>query len=640
MRALQDQAFEFGGFVLVPNERLLLHAGEPIPLTPKAFDLLVVLVRRSGHLVTKDELFAEVWPNTFVQETNLSVNMSAVRKALARTDNANEFIETVPGRGYRFVAPVMARAMAPGTVFRMASAAGDSETAPGLGPLRVPLLGPGRNLGELMGSKRALIAATLIMCLGIAMVVVWRAQTERTAAPFASVAILPFSSDSLEHTYLADGLTEAVVNGLAQFTPLRVAPRATTSRFRGSSIRPREAGHELGVAAIVTANVSQRNDSLRIQVDLVDVARDSQIWGAQYQGNVSELIHLQTRILQDLPRALGVRVSDQEMRRLARPLSENADAYRTYLQGRHEWSQRSEAALTRAIEFFQRAVEMDSQFAAAYSGLADSYSILGYLSYLAPAGSFPEAKRYATKALALDPSLAEAHASLGFVNFYFDWDWPSAEAAFRRAIELEPNNASPHQWYSVYLLAAGRRAEALREIQLAQQRDPLSLAVNTDLGFHYYYTGQYDEAVKQLRLVLQMNPAFPPAHLWLGRTYQELGKFDDALVEFRAVEDRVRAWPVSIAAWGFVAGVAGRRSQALDALAELEQLSRRRFVTSYGVALIYAGLGQNDAAFAWLEKAFDERSNWLVWLRLDPRWNGLRTDPRFAQLVRRMRFPP
>src|SRR5919201_1456671 len=178
MRALQDQAFEFGGFVLVPNERLLLHAGEPIPLIPKAFDLLVVLVRRSGHLVTKDELFAEVWPNTFVQETNLSVNMSAVRKALARTDNANEFIETVPGRGYRFVAPV-----------------------------------------------------------------VWRAQTERTAAPFASVAILPFSSDSLEHTYLADGLTEAVVNGLAQFTPLRVAPRATTSRFRGSSIRPREAGH-------------------------------------------------------------------------------------------------------------------------------------------------------------------------------------------------------------------------------------------------------------------------------------------------------------------------------------------------------------------------------------------------------------
>jgi tetratricopeptide (TPR) repeat protein len=293
-----------------------------------------------------------------------------------------------------------------------------------------------------------------------------------------------------------------------------------------------------------------------------------------------------------------------------------------------------------AMEFFQRAIASDPQFAAAYSGLADCYSSLGYLSYLAPAASFPEAKRYATKALALDPSLAEAHASLGFVRLYFDWDWPGAEAAFQRAIELDRNNGAPHQWYSIYLLAAGRRAEALREIQLAQQRDPLSLAVNTDLGFHFYYTGQYDEAVKQLKLVLEMNAAFPPAHLWLGRTYQELGNFEDALNEFRSVEDRVRDWPVAIAARGFVEGVAGRPSQAFKTLAELEQLSGSRFVTSYGVALVHAALGRNDAAVAWLNKAVDERSNWLVWLRLDPRWNGLRSDPRFTQLVSRLRFPP
>jgi DNA-binding winged helix-turn-helix (wHTH) protein/TolB-like protein/Flp pilus assembly protein TadD len=638
MRALQDQAFEFGGFVLVPNERLLLHAGAPVPLTAKAFDLLVVLVRRSGHLVTKDELFAEVWPNTFVQETNLTVNMSAVRKVLARTGDANEFIQTVPGRGYRFVAPVVAREMAPGTVFRMVSTDGDAETASR--PPPVPLLGPARNLRELMSVKWAVIAAALLICIGAATIVVWRPQPLRTAPLFASVAILPFSSDSSGHDYLADGLTEAVVNGLAQFSSLRVTPRASASRFKGPAVRPADAGRELGVAAVVTAKVSRRNDELRIQVDLVDVARDSQIWGAQYQGNVSGLVHLQTRILQDLPRALQVHASDQVTRTLARPVTGNADAYRAYLQGRHEWGQRSEAALARAIEFFRRAVALDPQFAAAYSGLADSYSTLGYLSYLAPAASFPEAKLYATKALSLDPSLAEAHASLGFVSLYFDWDWSAAEAAFQRAIELGRNNAAPHQWYSVYLLAAGRRAEALREIELAQQRDPLSLAVNTDLGFHYYYTGQYDEAVKQLQLVLQMNPTFPPAHLWLGRTYQELGKFDDALIEYGAVEERVRDWPVSIAARGFVAAVAGRPARALEALAELDQLSRRRFVTSYGIALVYAGLGQNDAAFAWLEKAFDERSNWLVWLRLDPRWNGLRSDPRFAQLVSRMRFPP
>ena len=296
--------------------------------------------------------------------------------------------------------------------------------------------------------------------------------------------------------------------------------------------------------------------------------------------------------------------------------------------------------MKRGIERFQHAVAIDPHFAAAYSGLADSYSVFGYLSYLSPVESFPEARRHANKALELEASLAEAHASLGFVKLYFDWDWPGAEAAFKRAITLDPNHAASHQWYCIYLLTAGRPDEASEEIQLAQQLDPLSLPVNTDLGFCYYYTGRYDEAVKQLSLVLGMNPNFSPAHLWLGRTYQELGKFDEALAAFRRVEDGIHDWPVSIAARGFVAGVAGRPAQALEALAELDELSARRFVTSYGVALVHAGLGQNEAAFAWLNKAFDERSNWLVWLRLDPRWNGLRSDPRFPELVGRMQFPP
>ncbi|TIT06524.1 MAG: tetratricopeptide repeat protein, partial [Mesorhizobium sp.] len=202
------------------------------------------------------------------------------------------------------------------------------------------------------------------------------------------------------------------------------------------------------------------------------------------------------------------------------------------------------------------------------------------------------------------------------------------------------NQPGPHQWYSIYLLAAGRPREALQAIEAAQQRDPLSLAVNTDLGFHYYYTRRYDEAVKQLVLVLHMNPNFPPAHLWLGRTYQELGNLDDALTAFARVEERTRDWPVAIAARGFVAGVSGRTSEAREVVVELQQLADKRFVTSYGVALVYAGLGDNDTAFAALEKAFDERSNWLVWLRLDPRWKGLRSDPRFSELVSRMRFPP
>lgn len=637
MHALQDQAFAFGDFVLVPKERLLLCGGEPVPLTGKAFDLLVALVRRSGHLVTKDELLEEVWPGTFVQETNLTVNISALRKALARGGNGTGIIQTVPGRGYRLIAPVVAREAAPGSILRVESANNDLDAAPN--SQRVAPVGSARHLGGVMYRRWALLAAAIV-CVAIGAIALWRAQPENTDVPFDSVAVLPFTSDSSNNNYLADGLTEAVLNGLVQLKSLRVAPRASAFRYKGSAVGPRDAGRELGVAAVVTATISQQDSDLRIQVDLVNVARDSQTWGARYQGNMSELVHLQTRILEDLPRALRVPLTDKETRQLARRLTKNADAYRAYLQGRYEWDQRSEAALRRAIERFRHAVAIDPQFAAAYSGLADSYSVLGYLSYLSPAETFPEAKRHATKALELDASLAEAHASLGFVKLYFEWDWVGAEAAFQRAIALDPNHAASHQWYSIYLLTAGRPTEAFREIQFAQQRDPLSLPVNTDLGFYYYYTGQYDEAVKQLKLVLEMNPDFPPAHLWLGRAYQELGKFDEALSAFRRVEDRVRDWPVSIAARGFVAGAAGRPTLALQALAELEQLSSRRFVTSYGVALIHAGLGQNDEAFASLNKAFDERSNWLVWLRLDPRWNALRPDPRFSELLSRMRFPP
>ena len=433
----EDRIFEFGDFILVPKERLLLRGGDPVQLTPKAFDVLVVLVSRSGHLVSKNDLLHEVWPDTFVEEVNLTVNISALRKALDRDGNGIGMIQTVPTHGYRFVGSVMAR--------------------------------------------------------------------------------------------------DAAVDGA----------------FR----------------------------------------------------------------------------------------DDNADAYRAYLRGRFDWNQRSEAGLKRAIEHFRRTVEIDPNFSPAYSGLADCHATLGYLSCLAPGEAFPAARRHAAKALELDGSLAEAHASLGFVKLYFEWDWAGAEAEFRRAIVLDPNYAANHEWYSIFLLAAGRPEDAFREIQLAHQPDPLSLPVNSDLGFHYYYTGRYDEAVKQLKFVLELNKDFPPAHLWLGRTYQELGRLDDALTEFHRAEEKLPEWPVSIAARGFVAGVAGRADEAQNTLVELGRLAGKKFVTSYGVALVHAGLGQRDTAFAWLNKAFDERSHWLVWLRLDPRWKGLRSDPRFAALVSRVGFP-
>jgi DNA-binding winged helix-turn-helix (wHTH) protein/TolB-like protein len=633
MDPLQNQLFEFGEFLLVPKERQLLRHGEPVSLTGKAFDVLVVLVRNSGHLVTKDELMREVWPDIFVQETNLTVSVSALRKVLERDRKERAVIQTVPGRGYRFVAPVVEREVT--RTSAMHDNPGSADPGDATNPRFVT---PGtRRLGSGRQRRWGVAIATIVTVVSAA--ALWGVQRDVGEMAFGSVAVLPFTTDDPETMYLANGLSDAVLNGLVQLQRLRVAPRASASRFTGSDVGPRAAGRELGVAAVVTATVSQSEDNLRIQVDVVDVEHGSQVWGAQYRGNSSELVELQARIILDLPRALRVPLSDQETRTLTRRLTDSADAYRAYLQGRHEWSRRSEVALKRAIELFEEAVAIDPRFAAAHSGLADSYSILGYLSYLSPVEAFPQAKRHAIRALELDGSLAEAHASLGFVRLYYEWDWTGAEAEFRKAIALEPEHAASHQWYGIFLLAAGRPAEAFREIQLAQRHDPLSLAVNTDLGFHYYYTGQYEEAVKQLTLVLAMNADFAPAQLWLGRAYQELGRYDEALGAFRRVEDKIPDWPVSVAARGSLSGIAGRQALARQTLAELERLSGQRFVTSYGVALVHAALGQNDAAFAALEKAFDERSNWLVWLRLDPRWTSLWSDPRFSELVRRMRFP-
>jgi len=438
MHVPEEQTFEFGDFILSPKERLLLPHGEPISLTGKAFDILVVLVRNAGRLVSKDELLSAVWPGRIVQEVSLSVNIAALRKVIQR-GKSDKAIQTIPAHGYRFIEPVTTK-------------------------------------------------------------------------------------------------TGSAIHLLAQ-------------------------------------------------------------------------------------------------------VSDNPDAYRAYLQGRHELNQRSEKALKRAADAFGLAISIDSRFVPAYSGLADCYATLGSLSHLSPTETFPRARQYALKALQLNASLAEPHASLGFVKLYFDWDWPGAEAEFQRAVSVDPGYAAAHQWYSIYLLAMRRFADAAREIQSAQKREPLSLPVNSDLGFHYYYTRQYDEAVKQLKFVLKLNKDFAPAHLWLGRAYQELGRFDDAIAEFELVESVLDEWPVVIAARGSAAAAAGRTDAAHRALTELESLARKKFVTAYGVGLIYAGLDENDAAFAQLDKAFDERSHWLVWLGLDPRWKRLRDDPRFVRLEDRLNLP-
>jgi TolB-like protein/Tfp pilus assembly protein PilF len=459
------------------------------------------------------------------------------------------------------------------------------------------------------------------------------------AGAFASIAILPFVADDRSYDDVAEGLAEETINRLAGAKVVRVAPRTSAFRFRDPAVDVQAAGRALGVEAVVTGHVTLRDEALVIQVDLVDVARGAQAWGERYRGRASDLPRILGRVAQDVLKASGVVLTPDQTQQLARALTENADAYRAYLKGRYYWNQRTEDGLRKSIDEFERAVDLDRGFAAAYSGLADAFTTLGFLSYLSPAASFPVAERHARRALEIDSSLAEPHASLAYVMLYYHWDWKGAEDEFKRALELNLGYSVAHQWYSVFLLAAGRPEEAFREILLAQERDPLSLAINTDVGFHHYYNRRYDAAVKQLTTVLEMNRDFPLAHLWLGRTYQELKQYPQSLAEYRQAGEKLGDWPVVVAARGYVNAVSGRTSEASQDLAKLEKQSHDRFVTSYGVALVHAGLGDKDSAFVWLDKAFAERSHWLVWLQLDPRWDSLRSDRRFEQLVARMGFP-
>jgi len=642
----RKKAFRFGKFFLDDQERVLLRDGRPVALTQKAFDLLVVLVRNSGHLVTKDDLLDEVWPDAVVAEVNLSVNISALRKVLAKEGGTDKYIETVPKRGYRFIEPVeLVASESLDIVLRHRMSARISvvdefqesaETQPTKQNPQQEV--PNRSLiSRIVARKQVIATVAFILVVGIG--VFWYARSGAVNGKIDSIAVLPFSTDDPINAYLADGLSESTMNGLAKLTNLRVAPRTSVLRYKSQSVNPPQVGQELGVQAVVIGRVSHKNELLTIQLDLIDARRNSEISAFRYTGGPSDLISLQTRMTQDLSRALNVTATGEEQQLLAHHVTENSDAYRAYLEGRYFWNQKSETGLKKAIEGFQRATQIDPNFALAYSGLADSFTTLGYFSYISPTQAFPVAKNYALKAIELDPALAEPHASLGYDKFYFDWDWAGAENEFRRAIELNANYATAHQWYSIYLLSAGRPNEAFQEIFKARQYDPLSLSINTDIGFHHYYNKQYEEAIKQLTTALEMKKDFPLAHLWLGRSYQQLGRYDEALAEFRQVEGAFNGWPVSIAALGYVDGVSGRRSEASKELSKLESLSKQRYVTAYGVALVYAGMGQTDETFEWLNKAFDERSHWLVWLRLDPRWDNVRSDPRFGELIERMHFP-
>jgi serine/threonine protein kinase/Tfp pilus assembly protein PilF len=490
--------------------------------------------------------------------------------------------------------------------------------------------------------KLAAVIAVIVLVLG-AVGLAFYLHARNTEAAIESIAVLPFQNRSTESDteYLSDGLAESLIYRLSQLPKLKVSPTSSVSHYKGKEIDPVKVGQELGVNAVLSGRIVQRGDNLTISAELVDVRYNKLLWGEQYDRKMSDLLQTQREIAHEIVEKLKLKVSGEE-KGLAKHYTESNEAYQLYLRGRFYWNKRSEEGMQKSLEYFQQAIERDPNFALAYSGLADTYDLLGASDAsggMPPNEAMPKAKAAALKALEIDDTLAEAHVSLAHVKYYYDCDWAAAEREYKRAIELNPNYPTAHQWYAVYLMSAGRFDEALAQNRRAQELDPLSLPINMTLGWVLLNARQYDQSVEQLRKTLEMDPNFILTHHRLGLVYEQKGKYDEAIAEFRQVLNLSAGKPLGIAALAHAYALSGKRAEAQRTLAELQEISKRRYVSPASIALIYAALGDKDQAFAWLEKADKERDANLARLTVDPRFDSLRSDPRFVDLERRIGIP-
>ncbi len=468
-------------------------------------------------------------------------------------------------------------------------------------------------------------------------------HARNTEVAIESIAVLPFQNKSAEADtdYLSDGLAESLIYQLSQLPNLKVSPTSSVFQYKGKEIDPIKVGKQLGVNAVLSGRIVQRGDNLTISAELVDVRYNKLLWGEQYERKMSELLQTQREIAREIVEKLKLKVSGDE-KGLAKHYTESNEAYQLYLKGRFYWNKRTEEGLQKSLEYYHQAIERDPNFALAYSGLADSYALLGVPEAgggMPPIEVLPKAKAAALKALEIDETLAEPHASLAHVKYFYDRDFTTAEREFKRAIELNPNYPVAHHWYAIYLSVVGRQREALAEIRRAQDLDPLSLPMNMWLGRILSLAGQLDQAVEQLRKTVELDPNFMLAHHRLGLLYEEKGTYDEAISEFRQVLKLSGGNPLGVSALAHAYALVGKREEAQKNLDELLQLSKQRYVSPTSIAIIYAALGDKDKAFAWLDEADKARDPNIVRIKVDPRYASLRSDPRFNDLVRRIGIP-
>jgi len=621
------QTVRFGLFELDVRAGELRKRGVKVHLQGLPVQVLVMLLENPGHVVTRDELRTRLWPaDTFVDfDHSLHNAIARLREALGENANSPRFVETLPRRGYRFIGLL------------------DSAVVPQKAAPEV------NRSGQI---RRALLPAVLVLLAVVAALVGLNVGGVRSklfgkldsAAQIGSIAVLPLKnlSDDREQDYFADGMTEALITDLGKVSALRVISRTSVMRYKDTKKPLPEIARELQVDALVEGSVARSGDRLRITANLIQASPEKHIWAETYERNLSDVIALQNDVARTITQQIQVQLTPEEHVKLSASDPVDPEAYKLYIKGRYFWVKRNRESFDRAMGYFQQAIYRDPTYAAPYSGLADCYVLFGSsfdVGGQAPIEVEPKAKAAALKALELDNSLADAHNSIAYVKLTYDWDWTGAEAEFRRSIALNPGYAHGHHWYAHLLLSSGRGEEAMAEVNRALELDPVSPIINLHLGWHYLYTRQYDRALSQLDKTLELDPDYALAHWYRGLAFEEKKMYPEALHEMGRAKDLLPGNLAVQSDIGHVYAVSGDKGNAEKVIAGLKGESARRYVNQYEIALIYIGLGQNDQAFKSLERAFREHSDMLVYLKVDPRLDPIRSDSRFADLTHRVGIP-
>jgi TolB-like protein/DNA-binding winged helix-turn-helix (wHTH) protein len=663
MRLTDDAqgAVEFGRFRLLPHRRELRADGVAVELGGRAFDVLMVLTEARGTLVTKDEIMARVWPDTVVEENNLVVQISALRRALGED---RDFIRTVSGRGYRFNAEIRSSVADTGgktglepEVVRDASTSPSSDLPPPvpslIGRETPPEEGADLRAGTvgladgLTSPKRPLRPVPWrLFGFGLALVLAaslsWVLYSRNQASPkIRSLAVLPLESLSgdASQDYFADGMTDELITDLGQISALRVISRTSMMTYKHVHKLLPEIARELDVEAVVEGTVLRSGERVRITAQLIRVPVERHVWAQSFEGDLRDTLVLQKSVARSIAEQIQATLNQREQAALEHSKIVNAEAYEAYLKGRYFWNKRTGDGLKKAIEYFNHAIEKNPKYAEAYTGLGDAYALSGDWEYgvLSPEDAFPEAKVAVIKALALDDNLAEAHTSLAFILDLYDWDWESAEKEYKRAIALNPGYATAHHWYAWHLIVMGRNGEGIAELRKAQSLDPLSLIISADLADALCIAHLYDESVQQSRRTLEMDPSFAIAHYELGQAFERKRMVNEAIGEFQRAIELSGGNEVFDANLAYAFATSGSKEEAIKIVKDMEDRQSQHSSTDASIGLIYVGLGDKDQAMIWLNKAYQARFNPSILVR--PAFDPLRSDARFQDLLRRIGLP-